>query len=101
MLTHPRIIGCHIFLFHAGVYLEQGHAEIVDSNVSSNTLTGVSAIGPENVVLNLRRSDLVSNGSIQLEMPPPSAASSASTIAPDNNFRGEGRFRSGLVASEL
>lgn len=55
---------------HSGVYLEQGHARIVDCNISHNSLTGISAVSPTHAILHLQDSDLMANGTYQLEMPP-------------------------------
>ena len=54
---------------HSGIYLEQGVADIIDCNVSNNTLTGITAVSTENSTLLLRDSDLQGNGSFQLEIP--------------------------------
>ncbi|CAJ1930839.1 unnamed protein product [Cylindrotheca closterium] len=54
---------------HSGIYLEQGLAEINNSSISQNCLTGISAVSPSNAILHLSESELVSNGSTQLEMP--------------------------------
>ena len=54
---------------HSGIYLEQGVAEILDCNVSNNTLTGITAVSTDNATLLLRDSDLQGNGSFQLEIP--------------------------------
>jgi hypothetical protein len=54
---------------HSGVYLEQGKAFIRDCNISRNSLTGISALSSHNSVLDLEASDLVANGSAQLEVP--------------------------------
>eukprot|EP00522_Entomoneis_paludosa_P015589 CAMPEP_0172446726 /NCGR_PEP_ID=MMETSP1065-20121228/6265_1 /TAXON_ID=265537 /ORGANISM="Amphiprora paludosa, Strain CCMP125" /LENGTH=670 /DNA_ID=CAMNT_0013197915 /DNA_START=9 /DNA_END=2021 /DNA_ORIENTATION=+ len=54
---------------HSGVYLEQGVVDIIDCNVSNNTLTGITAVSNENSTLNLTDSDLLGNGSFQLEIP--------------------------------
>jgi hypothetical protein len=84
---------------HSGVYLEQGHASILDCTISQNSLTGISAVSPENAILDLQESELVSNGSFQLEMPGiGSLAYSRSKTS--NNFlsaNGRPRPRSGLV----
>ena len=56
---------------HSGLYLEQGLAVLRNCNVSMNTLTGISAISPDNAFLHLHQTDLVRNGTNQLEMPPP------------------------------
>lgn len=55
---------------HSGIYLEQGNALVRDCNISRNSLTGISAISVENAILHVRESDLVANGTTQLEMPP-------------------------------
>ncbi|KAL7564357.1 hypothetical protein ACA910_001510 [Epithemia clementina (nom. ined.)] len=54
---------------HSGIYLEQGVAEILDCNVSNNTLTGITAVSTDNATLVLRDSDLMGNGTFQLEIP--------------------------------
>lgn len=54
---------------HSGIYLEQGVADILDCNVSNNTLTGITAVSNENSTLTLSDTDLVGNGSFQLEVP--------------------------------
>jgi len=54
---------------HSGIYLEQGLAEIFDSSISQNCLTGISAVSPVNAILHLSESEFVSNGTIQLDMP--------------------------------
>ncbi len=84
---------------HSGVYLEQGHASIVDCNISQNSLTGISAISPENAVLTLEGSDLVANGTFQLEMPAIGTASHRNSVTTNNNLASAGipRLRSGLV----
>lgn len=87
---------------HSGIYLEQGHASIVDCNVSSNSLTGISAISPENAVLTLQESDLVSNGTFQLEMPAIGTPAHRNSVTSNNNLAADGliRTRSGLVFDE-
>jgi len=81
---------------HSGIYLEQGHASIIDCNVSRNSLTGVSAISRDNSLLNLQDSDLVSNGTFQLEMPDLRSAAYMNSVTVNNNFAsdGTGRYRS-------
>ncbi|KAG7350931.1 hypothetical protein IV203_010291 [Nitzschia inconspicua] len=87
---------------HSGIYLEQGHASIIDCNVSQNSLTGISAVSPENAVLTLQDSDLMSNGTFQLEMP------AAGTVAHRNSSTsnitlattGLAPTRSGLVTED-
>jgi Right handed beta helix region len=85
---------------HSGVYLEQGHASILDCNISQNSLTGISAVSPDNAILNLQESELVSNGSFQLEMPSIGSVAYARSTTNNNTFAGTGlpRTRSGLVA---
>lgn len=87
---------------HSGIYLEQGHALIRDCNISRNSLTGVSAISPDNAVLSLEGSDLVANGTFQLEMPNMGSMSRRRSITRDNNLAvvGLARSRSGLVGDE-
>ena len=87
---------------HSGVYLEQGHASIVDCNISQNSLTGISAVSPENAVLNLEESELVSNGSFQLEMPAIGTAAHARSTTHNNTFAANGlaRSRSGLAIED-
>ena len=54
---------------HSGVYLEQGVTVIKDSNISNNSLTGILTVSADNACLTVEGSDLVGNGSIQLEIP--------------------------------
>jgi len=84
---------------HSGVYLEQGLARIVDCAISGNTLTGISSVSPENAVLNLEDCDLVSNGTYQLEMPPPGTNARRRSITNNNTMSvtGVARLRSGLL----
>jgi hypothetical protein len=78
--------------------LESGHATITNCNISRNVLTGISAISPENAVLVLQGSDLVSNGTFQLEMPAIGTAAYRKSVVVDNNLasNGAGNPRSGL-----
>lgn len=87
---------------HSGIYLEQGHASIIDCNVSQNSLTGISAVSPENAFLTLQGSDLVSNGTYQLEMPAVGTVAHRSSNASNNNLSTTGlaRSRSGLVVED-
>ena len=87
---------------HSGVYLEQGTASLRDCNVSHNALTGISAVSADNAVLDVRNTDLVSNETMQLEMPPPGSRSYRRSISRDNRIHQEGsaRARSGLVPPE-
>jgi hypothetical protein len=84
---------------HSGIYLEQGLAHITDCNVSQNSLTGISAVSSENAILNLEESDLVSNGTFQLEMPAVGTAAHRQSFTHNNNLAntGSARSRSGLV----
>lgn len=85
---------------HSGIYLEQGHASIVDCNISQNSLTGISAVSPDNAILNLEESDLVANGTFQLEMPAIGTTAHRNSVTANNNLSSVGhpRSRSGLVA---
>mmetsp|Transcript_25181 Transcript_25181/g.36849 ORF Transcript_25181/g.36849 Transcript_25181/m.36849 type:complete len:537 (-) Transcript_25181:257-1867(-) len=74
---------------HSGIYLEQGHAVVRDSNISNNSLTGISATSMENAILILQQSSLVDNGTNQLEMPPlGSWARRQSRVENEGNFVG-------------
>lgn len=94
-MTHRRGIARG----HSGVYLEQGHASIVDCNISQNSLTGISAISAENAILNLEASELVSNGSYQLEMPAVGTPAHSRSNTSNNTLAPIGlpRSRSGLA----
>jgi len=87
---------------HSGVYLEQGVAVLQSCNVSNNSLTGISAISQTNAKLTVKDSDLVGNGTVQLEMPPAGSASRQRSVSVNNNIsaEGEGRSRSGLDLEE-
>lgn len=87
---------------HSGIYLEQGTAMIRDCNISENSLTGLSAISQENAVLNLEHSDLVANGTVQLEMPPDGSTSHRRSLTRDNQVAAAGisRQRSGLIGED-
>ena len=83
---------------HSGIYVEQGYAHVMDSNVSNNSLTGISAISVENAVLHVENSDIIENGTLQLEFPPEGSRSYRRSINRNNvtRQRGNGRLRSGL-----
>ena len=83
---------------HSGIYLEQGHAHIRNCNVSNNSLTGISAVSQENAFLNLEESDLISNGTFQLEMPGMGTNSFRRSSVENNimSTTGLARTRSGL-----
>ena len=87
---------------HSGIYMEQGDASIVDCNVSRNTLTGISAISPSHAILNLEDSDLYSNGTYQLEMPPLGSVAFRNSVTANNTLSssGIGRPRSILFGTE-
>jgi Right handed beta helix region len=87
---------------HSGIYLEQGIANIRHSNVSNNTLTGISVVSPENALLTLEDSCLMNNGTYQLELPPHGSSSRQRSVTTNNTMatRGEGRLRSGLTLAE-
>mmetsp|Transcript_89729 Transcript_89729/g.134483 ORF Transcript_89729/g.134483 Transcript_89729/m.134483 type:complete len:301 (+) Transcript_89729:2-904(+) len=87
---------------HSGIYLEQGHAHIKDCNISRNSLTGISAVSPDNAILNLEESDLVSNGTFQLEMPAAGTNAFRHSSTQNNNMAPAGlaRARSGLSFDE-
>ena len=87
---------------HSGIYLEQGIAIIRNSNVSSNTLTGISVVSPENAFLTLEGSALMNNGTFQLELPPPGSLSRQRCINENNTMavRGVPNIRSGLTLTE-
>jgi hypothetical protein len=81
---------------HSGIYLEQGTARIIDSNVSTNTLTGISVVSPDNAIITLQDSDLMSNGTFQLELPQLNTVSRQKSDVTNNQMSddGEGRTRS-------
>jgi hypothetical protein len=83
---------------HSGIYLEQGLAQITHSNISQNSLTGISAVNPANAILHLIESDLVSNGAFQLEMPDIGTTAQRQSITRNVHLSASGlsRPRSGL-----
>mmetsp|Transcript_47954 Transcript_47954/g.71031 ORF Transcript_47954/g.71031 Transcript_47954/m.71031 type:complete len:730 (+) Transcript_47954:99-2288(+) len=87
---------------HSGIYLEQGVTIVNDCNVSNNSLTGLSAISNSNATVRIHDSDLMSNGSLQLEMPPVGSASMRRSSSENNRISsdGAGRSRSGLVKDD-
>jgi hypothetical protein len=87
---------------HSGIYLEQGRADIKNCNVSKNSLTGISAVSPDNAFLNLSMSDLVANGTYQLEMPAVGTLAHRESVTQNNNLAtvGRARSRSGLVIED-
>jgi len=87
---------------HSGIYLEQGQATIEDSNVSHNSLTGVSAVSTDNATLQVECTDLVANGTLQIEMPPAGSLSRVRSFCRNNliSKEGMGRTRSGIILEE-
>ena len=87
---------------HSGIYLEQGVAGIRNSNVSGNTLTGISVVSTDNAFLTLEGSTLMNNGTFQLELPPPGSLSRQRSVNENNIMavRGEANVRSGLTLTE-
>jgi len=88
---------------HSGIYLEQGLAEITDSNISHNCLTGISAVNPVTSILHLSKSELVSNGTTQLDMPDigTTAHRKSSTREVHSSNSGNPRPRSALAMENL
>ena len=85
---------------HSGIYLEQGAAHIRDCNVSQNSLTGISVVHPDNAILKLEHSDLISNGTYQLELPARGTRARRESETDNANtlgIHGFARSRSGLV----
>ena len=70
---------------HSGVYLEQGVSTLIECNISHNSYTGISAESPQNVTLIVEKSDLVSNRSIQIELPPVGSISRNQIVTRENN----------------
>lgn len=63
--SHSR--GAGIARGHSGIYIEQGCATILKSTIGHNSLTGISVVSPQEASLDLQGSELVYNGSYQLE----------------------------------
>ncbi len=87
---------------HSGVYLEQGVATLSNCNISNNSLTGISAVSPSNATLIVKDSDLIGNGTVQLEMPPVGSVSRERSVS-DNNVildTGVGHSRSSSGSNE-
>jgi Right handed beta helix region len=87
---------------HSGIYLEQGFATIRNSNVSSNVLTGISVVSPDNAFIVLENSTLMNNGTYQLELPPTGSISRQRSTNVNNTMaaRGDAPLRSGLTLTE-
>lgn len=88
---------------HSGVYLEQGKAVLTECNVSRNALTGISAVSPHNAILHVSDSDIVGNGTLQIELPPTGSVSfrKASNVNNHISRDGQARVRSGFKLSEI
>ena len=71
-------------------------ANLTDCNVSNNALTGCSAVSRDKAFLTIVDSDVVGNGTLQLEMPPNGTESRSRSMWRKNNTAtvGTGRFRS-------
>lgn len=87
---------------HSGIYLEQGTASLINCNVSYNSLTGISAVSPTNAFLKVQDSDLVGNGSDQLDFPPNGSVSFRNSTSINNNVTNveTARAKSGLRLDE-
>lgn len=87
---------------HSGIYLERGTADIIDSNISENILTGITAVSPSDAILHLKDSELVSNGLFQLELPGigTEAERQSSTTNVTMLDYGNSRSRSGFYHNE-
>ena len=84
---------------HSGIYVEQGRARIVDSNISRNTLTGISVVSHENARLYMENSDLIDNGTFQLEWPPLGSRTRELSASINNRMGGDpAESRTGLLA---
>jgi len=88
---------------HSGVYLEQGKATLTECNVSRNALTGISAVSPSNAILHVSDSDIVANGTLQIELPPAGTVSyrKASNVNNRISSDGQARIRSGFKLSDI
>ena len=75
---------------HSGVYLEQGSATLRQCNISRNSLTGLSVVSADNASLDIQDSDLVANGTVQLEMPPRGSRSERKSISKNNRIEAVG-----------
>jgi Right handed beta helix region len=84
---------------HSGIYLEQGITRIDDCNISNNTLTGISVVSQDNAFLTLENSDVISNGTYQLELPTLGTISRRSSHIRSSRLsvNGDTRNRSGLT----
>jgi hypothetical protein len=87
---------------HSGMFLQEGFASIVDCNISQNSDTGISAVCPDGVFFNLEESELVSNGSDQLELPAVGTEVRVYSNISNNTLAPIGlpRSRSGLLSDD-
>ena len=76
--------------------LEQGVMNLTDCNVSNNALTECSVGSRDKVFLTIADSDVVGNGTLQLEMPPNGTESRSRSVWRNNDTTtvGTGRFQS-------
>lgn len=88
---------------HSGLYLEQGHLSILDCNISQNSASGISVLSPDSAVLSLEESEIVSNGSKQLDLPPLGSASYSNSNTVKNIIApvGAPRSRSTIASRDL
>lgn len=89
---------------HSGIYVEQGTVRVLDCNISKNSLTGMSGISEDKATLQIENSDIVSNGSVQLELPPHGSASRERSFSRGNNisaFREMGQPRTRFLKEHL
>lgn len=90
---------------HSGIYLCKGQANISESNISANVLSGVTVGSETAAFIKLSASDLCANGRLPLELPSRRTLSyRRSEIADDNNMSETERTyrpfgRSGLLTA--
>lgn len=84
---------------HSGIYIEQGTAMLSNCNISNNCLTGISAVSPTNAILTLSHSDVVANGTMQIELPEQGSQARRRSSLTAVSVEGEPRSRSGLSFS--
>mmetsp|Transcript_24081 Transcript_24081/g.53833 ORF Transcript_24081/g.53833 Transcript_24081/m.53833 type:complete len:750 (+) Transcript_24081:583-2832(+) len=82
---------------HSGVYVEQGTARLADCNVSSNSLTGISAISTDQAWLCIEASDVCANRTEAMELPSRESGRGSSI---DVNVVGLGRPRSSYLQQQ-
>lgn len=89
---------------HSGIYVEQGTVRVRDCNISKNSLTGMSGVSETKATLQIENSDIISNGSVQLELPPQGSVSRDRSFSRGNNisaFRGMGQPRTRFLQELL